>query len=110
MICSGVRISCAAAGANVVFGTDSGVYPHGNNAIQFSYMVRFGMSPLDAIRSSTVKAAALLDMDEDVGSIAPGFFADLIAVNGNPLDDVTLLQDVRVVIKGGKVIKPLELP
>ena len=97
------------AGANVVFGTDSGVYPHGNNAIQFSYMVRFGMSPLEAIRSSTLKAAALLDMDADIGSIAPGYFADLIAVDGNPLEDVTLLQDVRVVMKGGRVIKALEL-
>jgi imidazolonepropionase-like amidohydrolase len=98
------------AGANVVFGTDSGVYPHGNNAIQFGYMVRYGMSPLDAIRSATVKAASLLDMDGDVGLIAPGYFADLIAVAGNPLDDVTLLQDVRVVIKGGTVIKAAESP
>lgn len=99
-----------AAGANVVFGTDSGVYPHGDNAIQFAYMVRYGMSPLDAIRSATLKAAALLDMDEDVGSVAPGHYADLIAVRGNPLDDVTVLEDVRVVIKGGKVIKSLDLP
>ena len=98
------------SGANVVFGTDSGVYPHGDNAIQFAYMVKFGMSPLDAIRSATVKAAALLDMESDVGSIAPGHFADLIAVEGDPFDDVTLLQDMRVVIKGGKVIKSPELP
>ena len=72
-------------------------------------MVRFGMSPLEAIRSATLKAAALLDMDKDVGLIAPGYFADLIAVDGNPLEDVTLLQDVRVVMKGGRVIKALEL-
>ncbi len=98
------------SGANVVFGTDSGVYPHGDNAIQFGYMVRYGMSPLDAIRAATVKAAALLGMEGDVGAIAPGYFADLIAVDGNPLDDVTLLQNVRVVIKGGKVIKSPELP
>ena len=67
------------------------------------------MSPLEAIRSATLKAAALLDMDKDVGLIAPGYFADLIAVDGNPLEDVTLLQDVRVVMKGGRVIKALEL-
>ena len=72
-------------------------------------MVRFGMSPLEAIRSASLKAAALLDMDKDVGLIAPGYFADLIAVDGNPLEDVTLLQDVRVVMKGGRVIKALEL-
>ena len=65
---------------------------------------------LDAIRAATVKAAALLGMESDVGAIAPGYFADLIAVDGNPLDDVTLLQDVRVVIKGGKVIKSPEFP
>jgi len=97
------------AGANIVFGTDSGVYPHGDNAIQFSYMIRFGMSPLDAIRSSTLKAAVLLDMATDVGLIAPGYFADLIAVDGNPLLDITLLEDVQVVVKGGRVIKGLEL-
>jgi imidazolonepropionase-like amidohydrolase len=93
------------AGANVVFGTDSGVYPHGKNAIQFSYMVRYGMSPLDAIRSATVKASALLDMQEDVGVIAGGRFADLIAVKGDPLSDVSVLQDVQVVIKGGVIVK-----
>jgi len=98
------------SGANVVFGTDSGVYPHGNNAIQFGYMVRFGMSPLDAIRAATIKAATLLDMEADVGAIKPGRFADVIAISGNPLEDVTLLQDVAVVIKGGELIKSPEFP
>ena len=93
------------SGANVVFGTDSGIYPHGTNAIQFSYMVKYGMSPLDAIRSATVKAAALLGMEEDVGMIAVGRYADFIAVEGDPLADVTLLQDVRFVMKGAEVIK-----
>ena len=92
-----------------MFGTDSGVYPHGDNAIQFSYMIRFGMSPLEAIHSSTLKAVALLDMATDVGLIAPGYFADLIAVDGNPLLDITILEDVQVVMKGGRVIKALEL-
>lgn len=92
------------SGANVLFGTDSGIYPHGTNAIQFEYMVRYGMSPLDAIRSATVKAAAFLDMEADVGVIAPGRYADLIAVKGNPLTDVTLLEQVHFVMKGASVI------
>ncbi len=98
------------SGANVVFGTDSGVYPHGDNAVQFGYMVRYGMSPLDAIRAATIKAAALLDMETDVGTIATGRFADIVGVLGDPLEDVTLLQDVAVVIKGGQVIKSPQLP
>ena len=67
-------------------------------------MVRYGMSPLDAIRSATVKAAAFLDMEADVGVIAPGRYADLIAVKGNPLTDVTLLEQVHFVMKGASVI------
>ena len=97
-----------ASGANVVFGTDSGVYPHGTNAIQFGYMVRYGMSPIEAIRAATVKAAALLDMEKDVGTIEAGYFADLIAVKGDPRSNIGLLQDVRVVVKGGVVVKSPE--
>ncbi len=86
------------------YGTDSGVYPHGDNARQFAYMVRYGLSPMDAIRSATLNAAQLLGQERDLGSIAVGKFADLIAVEGDPLQNVELLRDVRGVIKGGKVM------
>jgi imidazolonepropionase-like amidohydrolase len=97
------------SGANVVFGTDSGVYPHGDNAIQFEYMVRYGMTELDAIRSATIKAAVLLGMEGDVGAIATGYLADFIAVDGDPLEEITLLRDVRAVVKGGQLLKSPEL-
>ncbi len=94
-----------AAGVPILYGTDAGVAPHGYNGRQFEVMVRRGMAPMDAIRSATSVAAEHMDMADDVGALAPGRFGDLVAVAGNPLDDITLLQDVRVVIKGGIVIK-----
>lgn len=93
------------AGANIVFGTDAGVYPHGGNAIQFGYMVRYGMTPLAAIQAATSKAAVLLGLEEDVGELSVGHYADLIAVKGDPLTDVTILEQVRFVMKGGKIVK-----
>jgi len=89
----------------MAFGTDAGVYPHGDNAKQFAVMVRFGMTPLQAIRSATLDAAELLGWKERVGSVEPGKLADLIAVRGDPLTDVRGLEAVAFVMKGGVVVK-----
>lgn len=93
------------AGVKMVFATDAGIYPHGDNGKQFSRMVRFGMSPLQAIQAATINSAELLGWENDVGQIAPGFYADIIAVDGNPLEDVSELEDVGFVMKGGVVYK-----
>jgi imidazolonepropionase-like amidohydrolase len=91
-------------GVRIVFGTDSGVYPHGLNARQFRSYVRLGMSPLEAIRSATSVAAECLGWDDRVGSLEVGRFADLVAVEGDPLADVTVLERPTVVVKGGRVV------
>ncbi|HLL53235.1 MAG TPA: amidohydrolase family protein [Myxococcaceae bacterium] len=93
------------AGAKLAYGTDAGVYPHGGNGKQFAKMVEWGMTPMQAIQSATVNAAELLGWSDRVGSVAPGMFADLIAVDGDPLRDVTELERVRFVMKGGVVHK-----
>lgn len=93
------------AGVRHVFGTDAGVYPHGTNGLQFSKMVEWGMTPLQAIQAATVNAGEALGRPGDVGTIAPGRYADIIAVAGDPLADVKALQTVAVVIKGGVVAK-----
>jgi imidazolonepropionase-like amidohydrolase len=93
------------AGVKLAFGTDSGVYPHGLNARQFAYCVRFGMSPLAAIRSATVVAAELMGWEGRVGAIAPGRAADIVAVAGDPLADIAVLTDMRFVMKGGVVVR-----
>ena len=93
-----------AAGVNIAFGTDAGVYPHGDNAREFAALVDRGMTPLEALRSATVYAADLLGLD-DRGRIAPGLLADLVAVPGDPLDDIRVMEDVRFVMKGGTVYK-----
>ena len=95
----------AQAGVKIAFGTDAGVYPHGGNAKQFAYMVKYGLTPMQAIQSATVNAADLLGWSDQVGSLEPGRFADLIAVEGDPLKDVTTLEHVKFVMKGGEVIK-----
>lgn len=91
-----------AAGVNIAYGTDSGVYPHGDNARQFAYMVRYGMTPMQAIQSATIQPARMLGREGELGSIAPGKFADLIAVDGDPIADIEVLRDVRSVIKNGQ--------
>jgi imidazolonepropionase-like amidohydrolase len=93
------------AGVKIAFGTDAGVYPHGDNAKQFHYMVQFGMTPAAAIRSATSSAADLIDRAKDEGTLEAGKYADLIAVTANPLDHVEALEHVSFVMKGGKVYK-----
>jgi len=93
-----------AAGAKLAYGTDSGVYPHGQNGRQFAIMVRYGMTPAQAIRSATLHAAEALGRD-DVGVLEPGRWADLVAVAGDPTENIRLLEDIPVVIKGGEVVK-----
>jgi len=93
------------AGVKLAFGTDSGVYPHGQNARQFAYCARFGMSALEAIRSATTVAAELMGWSDRVGRIEPGFAADLIAVRGDPLADLEVLTSVDFVMRDGLVFK-----
>ena len=92
------------AGANLVFGTDAGIFPHGKNARQFKYMVDWGMTPLQAIQSATIRTAELFDM-KTTGAIRENFTADIIGVTGNPLEDITLLENVDFVMKNGKIVK-----
>jgi imidazolonepropionase-like amidohydrolase len=94
-----------AAGVKIAFGTDAGPFPHGTQAIEFEYMTRFGMSPLAAIQAATIKAAELMSWSDRVGTIEPGKFADLIAVDGDPLADVTQLEHVKFVMKGGTIVR-----
>ncbi|MBP6106978.1 MAG: amidohydrolase family protein [Steroidobacteraceae bacterium] len=94
-----------AAGVDIVYGTDAAVYPHGLNARQFPIMVQRGMTPMEAIQAATSLAARHMGWDDRIGSLQPGRFGDLIAVKGDPLADVTRLQDVAVVIKGGLAFK-----
>ncbi len=96
---------CLQAGVRIAFGTDSGIYPHGLNARQFAYHVRCGQSPVDAIRSATLSAAELIRWDDRVGRIQAGYFADMMAVPGNPLDDITLLEHPDFVVKGGALAR-----
>ena len=93
------------AGVKMAFGTDAGVYPHGDNAKQFYYMVKYGMSPAQAIKAATANAADLLGRTKDVGTIENGKYADIIAVTGDPLQDVRALETIDFVMKGGTVYK-----
>ena len=93
------------AGANVVFGTDAGIFPHGKNARQFKYMVDWGMTPLQAIQAATIRTAELFDQS-DTGEIRENFVADIIGVKGNPLENISLLENVVFVMKNGNVVKP----
>jgi imidazolonepropionase-like amidohydrolase len=94
-----------AAGVKVGFGTDAAVYPHGLNAHEFAVMVKLGLTPLQAIQSATINDADLLGWSDKVGTIEPGKWADIIAVDGDPLADVTALERVKFVMKGGEVVK-----
>jgi len=94
----------AMAGVKIAFGTDAGVYPHGWNGRQFFYMVKFGLTPLQAIQAATTNAADLIG-NARIGSIRPGGFADIIAVKDDPLKDIKALENVSFVMKGGVVYK-----
>ena len=93
------------AGAKLTFGTDAAVYPYGLGARQFAYMVRYGMTPMQAVQSATSEAARALRMEGQVGTVAPGAWGDLIAVDGDPLNDIRVLERVSAVLKGGEVVK-----
>src|SRR5690606_5955848 len=92
-------------GARMAFGSDSGVYPHGDNGRQFAVMVEYGMTPLQAIQAATIHAAELIGWPGGVGASAAGRYADISAGTGNPLENVRLLENVSFVMKGGKVYK-----
>lgn len=94
-----------AAGIHIAYGTDSGVYPHGMNAAQLPYMVKYGMTPMQAIQSATIRAAQLMQWEDRVGSITPGKYADIIAVDGDALADLHSFMKVGFVMKGGVVYK-----
>lgn len=98
------------AGVPIIFGTDAAVYPHGDNARQFAIMVERGMAPMEAIKAATSVAAHYIGWGDRVGAVEAGRYGDLIAVRGNPLDDITVLEDVAVVIKGGLVFKRPHAP
>jgi len=93
-----------AAGVKMLFGTDAGVYPHGDNAHQFATMVEWGMTPVEAIRAATSDAAIALNRADDVGQLTPGHYGDIVAVAGDPTKDVRLLQHPVWVLKGGQVV------
>ena len=97
-----------AAGVPILYGTDAGVLQHGMNGRQFGIMVRRGMAPMDAIKSATSLAAEHMEMAADVGAIEVGRYGDLVAVRGNPLEDMALLQDIPVVVKGGEIVKNIQ--
>jgi len=92
------------AGVKMAYGTDAGVYPHGDNGKQMKYMVKWGLSPLQAIHASTINNAALFGLENDIGQIKDGFYADIIAVKGNPLENIDELETIRFVMKDGDVI------
>lgn len=94
-----------AAGVKIGFGTDAAVYPHGLNAHEFAVYVRLGMTPLQAIQTATINDADLIGWPDKVGTLEPGRWADIIAVDGDPLQDVAVLQHVKFVMKGGSVVK-----
>jgi imidazolonepropionase-like amidohydrolase len=93
------------AGVKMAFGTDAGVYPHGDNAKQFHYMVMYGMTPAEAVQAATVRAAELIGRSSDVGELTPGHYADLIAVTADPMQHVEALEHVAFVMKGGAIDK-----
>jgi imidazolonepropionase-like amidohydrolase len=93
------------AGVKIAYGTDSGIYPHGLNAMQLPYMVKYGMTPMQAVRSATISAAELMQWQDSVGSLKPGKYADIIAVPGDGLDDLRSFMKVAFVMKGGTIYK-----
>ena len=97
-------------GVKVALGTDAGVFPHGQNGREFALMVEYGMIPMQAIVAGTQNAADLLGWGDRIGGVAAGRYADIVAVEGNPLQDITVLQRVVFVMKGGEVMKYEERP
>jgi imidazolonepropionase-like amidohydrolase len=97
-----------AAGVKIAYGTDSGIYPHGMNAKQLPYMVKYGMTPMQAIQAATLSAAQLMQWEDSIGSLAAGKYADIIAVAGDPLADLRTFENVVFVMKGGTVYKQPE--
>jgi imidazolonepropionase-like amidohydrolase len=93
------------AGLKIAYGTDSGIYPHGMNARQLAYMVRFGMTPIQALQSATVVAAELLGWDDRIGSLEPGKYADVVAVEGDGTEGIERFEDVAFVMKAGEVVR-----
>ena len=93
------------AGVNMVFGTDAGVYPHGDNLKQLSTMVTFGMTPMQALQAASINGATLLGQQDNIGSLSVGNYADIIAVKGDPLADISILENVSFVMKGGEQVK-----
>lgn len=93
------------AGVKLTFGTDAGIYPHGDNPKQLAIMVRYGMTPLQALQAATLTGADAIGMKGKVGAIAPGHYADIIAVKGDPVADIRLMESVQFVMKGGEVYK-----
>jgi imidazolonepropionase-like amidohydrolase len=93
------------AGVNMVLGTDAGVYPHGDNLKQLSRMVRFGMTPMQTLQAASINGATLLGQQQNIGSLSIGSYADIIAVKGDPIKDISVLENVSFVMKGGEVIK-----
>jgi imidazolonepropionase-like amidohydrolase len=92
-------------GVRIAFGTDAGVSPHGENAQEFALMVEAGMNPMEAIRSATVTAAALLDLSKEIGTLEAGKAGDVIAARGDPLTDIRTLEHVTFVMRDGAVLK-----
>ncbi|MBX9692045.1 MAG: amidohydrolase family protein [Cyanobacteria bacterium] len=95
----------AQAGVRMAFGTDAGIFPHGMNAKQFAWMVKYGLTPMQAIQSATIQAARLLGKDNQLGCLKPGYKADIVAVSGDPIEDVTVLEKVDFVMKDGQIFK-----
>ena len=93
------------AGVNLVMGTDAGVYPHGDNLKQLSRMVDFGMTPMQALQAASINSAKLLKQEQNIGTLKVGRYADIIAVNGDPLTNISMLENVSFVMKGGEVVK-----
>ena len=93
------------AGVPITFGTDAAVYPHGENAKQFSIMIEFGMTPMQAIKSATSVAAKYMGWGDEIGSVRKGYYADIIATKKNPLENIAVLENIDFVMKGGEVIK-----
>jgi imidazolonepropionase-like amidohydrolase len=94
-----------ARGVKIAYGTDSGIYPHGLNAMQLPYMVKYGMTPMQAIQSATISAAELMQFQDSVGSVDAGKYADVIAVEGDALQDLRSFMKVGFIMKDGRVYK-----